>query len=293
MVDVEHTPKLKEVVVEGEIMFDNLKTNCTLDPRTFDAHWLFIKGGKLTIGFDDKPYPCPLLITMWGKRYDPEVPLYGNKVIGLRYGTIDIHGIPRNPTWIDMESTANVGAKTITLSGPVDWKINEQIVIATTSYDQDESEIRTITKIDRKNPNKPVITLCKALKYKHFSGVQTLPCGTQVEMRAEVGLLERNIVIQGDPSSDADENGAIIVAKSIGDDSSIVRIENVRFQRMGQAYKVGRYPINIAVEGSVAQSYIYGNVFLRSYNRAIAMTSAQELEIRKNVIYDVSGHAIF
>lgn len=43
---------------------------------------------------------------MHGRRDDPEVPLYGNKVIGVRYGTLDLHGQPRFPPWADLEHTA-------------------------------------------------------------------------------------------------------------------------------------------------------------------------------------------
>ena len=36
---------------------------------------------------------------MHGARLDPEIPLFGNKVIAVRYGDLDIHGIPRTPYW--------------------------------------------------------------------------------------------------------------------------------------------------------------------------------------------------
>lgn len=36
--------------------------------------------------------------------------MYGNKVIGLRYGTLDLHGKPRSPSWVDLEDTASEGA---------------------------------------------------------------------------------------------------------------------------------------------------------------------------------------
>jgi hypothetical protein len=52
-------------------------------------------------------------------------------------------------------------------------------------------------------------------------------------MRGEVGLLTRNIVIQGDANSPNDENGAVISAYSVGDDSSIVKIEYVELRQMG------------------------------------------------------------
>ena len=40
---------------------------------------------------------------MHGALADPYIPIYGNKVIGVRYGTFDMHGIPKVPTWTVLE----------------------------------------------------------------------------------------------------------------------------------------------------------------------------------------------
>lgn len=56
--------------------------------------------------------------------------------------------------------------------------------------------------IDITNPNKPVITIDKPLEYKHFAMTQTYGNET-IDMRAEVALLSRNVVVRGDPSSSA------------------------------------------------------------------------------------------
>jgi hypothetical protein len=56
-----------------------------------------------------------------------------------------------------------------------------------------------------------------------------------------------------------------------GDDSSIARIENVEFKRMGQAFKVDRYAIHLRVVGKMSESYIKSNSIRHSYNRAISI----------------------
>jgi len=56
--------------------------------------------------------------------------------------------------------------------------------------------------IDITNPNKPVITIDKPLEYKHFAMTQTYGNET-IDMRAEVALLSRNVVVRGDPTSSA------------------------------------------------------------------------------------------
>lgn len=112
-------------------------------------------------------------------------------------------------------------------------------------------------------------------------------------MRGEVGLLTRNIVIQGDANSVNDENGAVISVLSDGDDSSIVRIEYVEFRQMGQAYKLGRYALHMRVVGKMAKSYIRGNSLNKSYNRFLAFNQVRSLLAEWNVVYDVKGHAFF
>jgi len=52
---------------------------------------------------------------------DPYLPIYGNKVIGVRYGTLDMHGIERNPVWTYLEQTSEIGNTVLTLAEPVDW----------------------------------------------------------------------------------------------------------------------------------------------------------------------------
>ena len=55
--------------------------------------------------------------------------------------------------------------------------------------------------------NKTVITVTQPFKYRHFADVETYGT-TDFPMRAEVGLLTRNIKIQGDNSSVATEYGS-------------------------------------------------------------------------------------
>jgi hypothetical protein len=63
--------------------------------RTFDANVIFINNGYMEVGTEDDPYTSQLTITMHGKKYDPYIPIYGNKCIGVRFSTLDIHGKPR------------------------------------------------------------------------------------------------------------------------------------------------------------------------------------------------------
>ena len=71
-------------------------------------------------------------------------------------GILDIHGIPRNPTWTMMSTTALKGATQIHLLVPVDWKVGEEIGIAPTNFTGNESEFRKIIAV---SADKKTLTL--------------------------------------------------------------------------------------------------------------------------------------
>ena len=84
LVDVDSTPKLSFIVVEGSLIFPS-----NVDPnhhRTFDASYVMVQGGYLEIGTEEDPYTSKLTITMHSSVTDPYLPIYGNKVIGVRFG---------------------------------------------------------------------------------------------------------------------------------------------------------------------------------------------------------------
>ena len=112
--------------------------------------------------------------------------------------------------------------------------MGEQIVIAPTGYDNMEAEVKTIMAIDRTKPGNPVITLDSMLLYKHYSGIQHFGATDFIEMRAEVGLLTRNIVYRGDEETSAiNEYGAQIMVHADGQETLIARIEYVEFYNVG------------------------------------------------------------
>jgi len=231
LVDIDATPVLNLVLVEGSMIF--APDSDSNHMRTFDAHYIFVKGGYLEVGTEEFPYTSKLIITMHGDRSDPEIPIYGSKVLAVRNGILDIHGVPRSPTWTELETTAAPGSNTITLHTAVDWEVGEEIVIAPTGYESFEAEVRIIAGIDRSNVDNPIITLNDTLNYNHYAGVETYGSHS-LEMRAEVGLLSRNVVFRGDPeTSGSNRFGAHIMLHSHGDESLTGRVEYCQFFDVG------------------------------------------------------------
>lgn len=72
-----------------------------------------------------------------------------------------------------------------------DWRVGEEIFITATGWNHMQAERRIIDTI---SADGRIITFKQPLKNRHYSAVETY--GTkQFPMRAEVGLLTRNIVI--------------------------------------------------------------------------------------------------
>jgi hypothetical protein len=249
----------------------------------------------MELGTADFPYTSRLTITMSSTIDSPYIPIYGNKCIGLRHGILDMHGVAKTPTWTVMESTVEVGATEIQIQGEINWAVGDEISIASTSYVGREGERRTITEIDKTDPTKPILRFAEPLEYRHYA--EDYQVGTEVEfitMRAEVGVLSRNVVYRGDPiDSYETQYGATIFMHSPGDDSLIFRASDIEFRNVGQAFKLGRYALHMHMIGAVHKSYIKNNAVNQSNNRAVAIHGTRYLRIINNHSFEAKGHNIF
>lgn len=91
----------------------------------------------------------------------------------------------------------------------MDWEVGSEIVIAPSGYNFYEDERRFIVeKIDDYT-----LRLDRPLDHSHFGEIAD-ESGIAVDYRAEVGILTRNIVIQGDESSDYSLYGAHMMVSS-------------------------------------------------------------------------------
>ena len=75
---------LNAVIVEGSLIFAPNAVPTLVS--AFDANYIMVFGGYMEVGTEDFPYTSKLVITMHGDKYSPYLPIYGNKVIGVRFG---------------------------------------------------------------------------------------------------------------------------------------------------------------------------------------------------------------
>ena len=99
-------------------------------------------------------------------------------------------------------------------------------MIASTDFDHNHAETRIITAI---SVDLKTLTFADALKYKHISEVETYADyagnNRNVAMRAEVGVLTRNVVIKGDENSEKFKYGVHLMIHGHSENGSLGRIE--------------------------------------------------------------------
>src|SRR6185369_14931940 len=142
----------------------------------------------------------------------------GDRGIMLSGGTLNLHG-DRTNTWTKLAATANAGATSIQVLNAAQWKVGDEIVLASTDFNSRQAERRTISAISGNN-----ITLDKKLDYMHFGKITF-----DVDERGEVGLLTRNIKVQASPDAEQTFLGGHIMAMV----TSKMFIEGVELNRMG------------------------------------------------------------
>ena len=82
--------------------------------------------------------------------------------------------------------------------GVLNWEVGDKIVVASSSYDYREEEVRTIIGINDNGNNTTTLTLDADLEYRHYGEIETYGepgSEKQIDMRAEVALLSRNVKV--------------------------------------------------------------------------------------------------
>lgn len=169
---------------------------------------LVMHGGYFEVGTPQNPIQNNVNIILYGDKVNTkQLPMFGNKVIGVMNSKISMHGRKRNCPWTYIASSINAGDSQLTLiNTQADWQAGERIVVASTSFEMDEAEERFIVS----NSN-GVITVNQPFRYFHYSAVETYG-GAEFPMRAEVALLSRNVVFKGsDTDSEEKTYGAHIM----------------------------------------------------------------------------------
>lgn len=191
-------------------------------------HLHVLHHASLVIGMPDNRIQGNVLIRLHGDGSTPVLnedhASSGSKVLFNHNGNVDIHGVERSHTWTRLSATAEEGSTILRVRGWVDWKVGEKIAITSSDFDVDGFQeqleaqevmiMETTQETSASGEEETVLTVSDAMNYTHWGELQCWDDddGEEycVDNVAEVGLLSRNIVVEGnmDTSSVDDSFGA-------------------------------------------------------------------------------------
>jgi hypothetical protein len=303
-------------------------TDATID---FHAQAMTVQGSLLIGSETCRMRSNSISITLHGTRPPvasvyPTAPPASTKGIYVNNGQIEIHGAYYFPTWTRLAKTALPGDTFILIQDEVNWQPGQQIVITTSQHkdsrDFTQNEQFTIvavrqTGIDGINE----IELSSPLQYRHV--------GEKLLYQSEVGLLSRNIIIQGDftDSEPTDTANAVCQDANTGSTypcenkyltgygghvlvtgtSAIGHFRGVEFKNVGQTNVLGRYPVHFHLMEDAAtganpsnnvhlpqtRAYAIGCSVVYSYFRAYAIHGTDHAVVQENTAFDIIGHCYF
>ncbi|XP_067654447.1 inactive cell surface hyaluronidase CEMIP2-like [Haliotis asinina] len=180
------------------------------------------------------------------------------------------------------------------------WRDGDKIVISSTDFDWRQAEEMTIKSCPSCAVNE--ICLTEPLKYTHYGEV-TLG----VDERAEVGLLSRNILIEGvipEEGCSINEPEDQYLCDLFGFDTfgghvKVVRgfeaahIQGVELYHMGQQRFLGTYPLHFHMCDDVDGNWFRHNSIHHSLTRCATVHGTDGAEVSHNVCYLHRGHGFF
>src|SRR6188768_2141453 len=264
-------PALGGLTVNGKLTFAD-KSDLELT-----TEWVMVHG-ELEVGTEAKPFTHKATITLTNNVKDEQMMGMGDRGIMLSGGTLNLHGNLKN-SWTKLAKTAEAGSNSIEVLNAAEWRVGDEIVLASTDYDPRQAERRTIAAVSGN-----VITLDKKLDYMHFGKITF-----DVDERGEVGLLTRNIKVQASPDAEQSFYGGHVMAMG----TSKMFVEGVEFQRMGQNLTLARYPIHWHLIGDAKGQYIRNAAIHDTYNRCVTVHGTNFLRVENNVTYNTVGHCFF
>jgi hypothetical protein len=257
--DMESGPSFKKLDVDGTLEFWPMRS-ARLSGKLMTVR------GKLQVGTAEAPWPANLTaeIALTGAT---DLPLIED---GLRVdgGTLDLHGAPVSVAWTRLAAPAFAGDSEIVLDRPVDWKAGQEVVVASTSHDPSESEIRVITKADG-----ATVSFDRPLSRDHRA---------EDGLRAEVALLTRNVIVRGAGSGLGSSVSFI--------NRATARVEDAVFTGLGRKGVYGRQTVLFdgIIDGS--KSVFRRTVIRENGNRCLALRQVENLAVEEVVAFRNYGH---
>ena len=278
-------------VVEGVLtLADEMDIN-------LGAEAIIVNHGELRVGTASAPFTHDATFTLHGHWKTPQLPVFGIKTIALTQGKLLLYGQPKTP-WLRLASSALIGENTLMLSAvPDGWAAGDALVVTSNvpelgctlaRDDECQTEERIISSISG-----ATVTLTAPLTYSHTA--ETVDAdGKTVLLTCEVVNLNRNVKIRGSGGSGTAGFGGHVML--LQPTNGVSALHHVELTRMGQLFRVGRYPIHLhAVTegggvGDVSATSVVGVSVHHSFNRGINIHGGVGATVSHSTIYKNLGH---
>ena len=287
------SPALRNIILldGGKIVFSPYK-----EVRLMADNIKIKQNGSLIIGDPECPFNSRAEILLTGEA-GPDVSM-GHYTKGISVeagGNLDIHGATKL-SWTKLTKTlyptfpGDEFSMTI-MDEPVGWEAGDRLVIASTDFDMKQAEEVEVVScqpcVDLMPCACTVRPLSGGLQFSHYGQVYK-----GVDMRAEVGLLTRNIKIHGDMKDENDTYGGHVKAY---EGFETFRIDGAELTQMGQKGHKGRYPLHWHLAKTVdpSKTYARNNAIHDVFQRCITVHGTHGVTVENNVAYNTFGHCYF
>ncbi|XP_074093277.1 fibrocystin isoform X3 [Macrotis lagotis] len=286
-------------------------------PIELHAHCILVShGGKLQIGSQDEPYHGKALIRLHGSSPSTTFFPYGAKFLAVRNGTLSLHGLIPKIIFTQLRTAAQANDNILALEDPVDWYPGEEVIIGGVTLEGSQGQEVVI--IDRVHGAD--LYLRTPLRYTHGFLEHNI-VGSLLAIRPTVALLSRNIVIQGNLTSErmahldlytkakipedifqfylysrskknlgSVDLGPVVIVQSLPGEPSKVQLQGVQFQYMGQVFQKQLSALNVI--GPMKDSYIRGCSVRDSFSRGLSLSRTSNFIVENNVFYNILGHGL-
>ena len=332
---------VRELVIQGTLVAEET----TGVDRSLTSNWIHVNsGGVLRIGTANNRYDeAEFSILLTGENPNQTFTI---EMAGCGCGCMGSCTVTNNDSFLmvggggrlqffgddklsftKLASTANVNSRQIIVEniiernfdgttsaasdGWLNWEVGDQIVIASSSQSYDDQEVRTISAITSAGGGTSRITLDSPLNNRHYGGIETYSNATrewEIDLRAEVALLSRNVRVEGESFHDTDNNfgdrrrysptlgnagdgfgGHIMIMETAGQ----ITVDGVQLDRLGQTSRLGRYPIHWHLGNDRSGDILRRTSITNSNNRGVTIHGAHNILLEGVVLHDIHGHGFF
>ncbi|XP_063157380.1 fibrocystin [Candoia aspera] len=288
-------------------------------PLELQAHYILVSdGGELQVGSPKRPFCGIARIHLHGSAYSKEFFPYGAKFLAVRNGTLSMHGCVPKVSVTHLKSAAHPNDTRLDLMDFVDWKPGDEVVVCGGGLEgaQRKEEIVTIKEVHGTE-----LYITSPLRYS-YTVTEKQVLEEHLAFRAVVALLSRNLVIQGNVTTEkvshlqlckaaiisgdnseclykrserklgSQNMGGIVIVESYYGEESLLHLTGVRFYHVGQVFQKHLSALTIAGNAQMTKSYIQHCAVLDSFAQGVSLSGISDFRIENNTFYNIMGHGI-